>query len=128
MPAKLSLAEIEAKIAMLQERATAIRAAEREKVVKELRALMSKFHISAAELAAKPARRQVAPVRATRRGERRSRAQSALATTRVAKKRVVKPKYADGRGNLWTGRGSKPVWVRQAMESGLTLEQLLIER
>lgn len=41
----------------------------------------------------------------------------------------VPPKYRNPQtGQTWTGRGKMPTWVRKALERGLTLEQLLIER
>ncbi len=43
-------------------------------------------------------------------------------------KRVVAPKYrnpADS-SQTWTGRGKQPIWVRDALAKGKTLEQLAI--
>lgn len=47
---------------------------------------------------------------------------------RVDRKPRVKvpPKYRDGAGNTWTGRGVQPVWLREALAAGKTLEQFLI--
>jgi DNA-binding protein H-NS len=33
-------------------------------------------------------------------------------------------RYADGRGNSWSGRGPRPGWLRDALAAGGTLEQL----
>ncbi|MBK6854533.1 MAG: H-NS histone family protein [Burkholderiales bacterium] len=35
------------------------------------------------------------------------------------------PKYQDGAGNSWSGRGPKPGWVKTALASGLDLTDLL---
>lgn len=35
------------------------------------------------------------------------------------------PKYQDGAGNSWSGRGPKPGWVKAALASGLDLTDLL---
>jgi DNA-binding protein H-NS len=32
------------------------------------------------------------------------------------------PKYADGRGNVWSGRGPRPRWLREALAAGKSLE------
>ncbi|WP_079433400.1 H-NS family nucleoid-associated regulatory protein [Zoogloea sp. LCSB751] len=39
---------------------------------------------------------------------------------------VVKPKYRDG-DNTWTGRGAKPVWLRDKLAAGKNLEDFLIK-
>ena len=38
----------------------------------------------------------------------------------------VAPKYRDTHGNTWTGRGQKPVWLREAIAQGAKLEDFLI--
>ncbi len=38
----------------------------------------------------------------------------------------VAPKYRDEHGNTWTGRGQKPVWLREAIAQGANLEDFLI--
>jgi DNA-binding protein H-NS len=40
----------------------------------------------------------------------------------------VAPKYRDpASGKTWTGRGLKPKWVTEALESGKTLDDLAIK-
>ncbi len=38
----------------------------------------------------------------------------------------VLPRYRDGNGNTWTGRGKQPRWLTSALASGQTLESFLI--
>jgi DNA-binding protein H-NS len=38
----------------------------------------------------------------------------------------VAPKYRDVHGNTWTGRGQKPVWMRDAIAQGAKQEDFLI--
>ncbi len=38
----------------------------------------------------------------------------------------VAPKYRDANGNTWTGRGQKPVWLRDAIEQGAKQDDFLI--
>lgn len=42
-------------------------------------------------------------------------------------KTVMVPKYVDqATGNTWTGRGSKPVWLSEALSAGTLAENLLV--
>lgn len=46
------------------------------------------------------------------------------AKRRVAKKKAGKPRaYSDGM-NTWSGYGTQPAWLREAIASGKTLEEL----
>jgi len=38
------------------------------------------------------------------------------------------PKYQDDKGRQWAGRGLPPLWVKEALASGKTLEDLLIKK
>ncbi|MEW5839319.1 MAG: H-NS histone family protein [Pseudomonadota bacterium] len=51
-------------------------------------------------------------------------AKRAAAVSKTTSK--VAPKYRDNMGNTWTGRGQKPVWLREAIENGANLEDFLI--
>lgn len=37
------------------------------------------------------------------------------------------PKYADGSGHAWTGRGPRPAWLKEAIAQGKQLEEFLTE-
>lgn len=39
--------------------------------------------------------------------------------------RAGKAKFSDGKGNTWVGRGKRPQWLRDALESGAKLEDFL---
>jgi DNA-binding protein H-NS len=43
-----------------------------------------------------------------------------------AGKKLVAAKYRDDAGNSWSGRGSQPRWLRDALTAGKTLEQLAV--
>lgn len=47
------------------------------------------------------------------------------ANLKAAKKRVA-AKYKDEAGNSWTGRGTQPRWLKEAVAKGKTLDQLLV--
>jgi DNA-binding protein H-NS len=36
---------------------------------------------------------------------------------------VTTPRFSDGNGNVWTGRGPRPKWLKDAMASGKSLEE-----
>jgi DNA-binding protein H-NS len=37
-----------------------------------------------------------------------------------------KPKYGDGNGNYWSGKGRKPVWLQEKLEGGASLEDFVL--
>jgi DNA-binding protein H-NS len=37
------------------------------------------------------------------------------------------PKFADGLGNSWSGRGKRPTWFKNALASGRTAEDLKVK-
>ena len=44
-------------------------------------------------------------------------------------RKPVEPKYQNPAGEeTWTGRGVKPVWFKQALEAGITAEEMLIKK
>lgn len=49
-------------------------------------------------------------------------------STNSGERKPVAPKYRNEAGETWTGRGKQPKWVAEALASGLTLEDLLIEK
>lgn len=46
--------------------------------------------------------------------------------TAKATKKPVAAKYKDQAGNSWTGRGSQPKWLKEAVAAGKTLDQFLV--
>ncbi|SCK08869.1 DNA-binding protein H-NS [Variovorax sp. HW608] len=53
-----------------------------------------------------------------------SKAKSIRATPKSFKSKDLKVGYSDGLGNSWSGRGPRPRWLRDALASGKTLEEL----
>jgi DNA-binding protein H-NS len=45
---------------------------------------------------------------------------------RKATRRKVAAKYKDGSGNSWSGRGSQPRWLKEALTRGEKLETFAI--
>ena len=46
----------------------------------------------------------------------------------AGERKPVAPKYRNEAGETWAGRGKQPKWVTEALASGLTLEDLMIEK
>ena len=44
----------------------------------------------------------------------------------AAPKKPVAAKYSDGAGNSWTGRGSQPRWLKEAIAAGKTVDQFAV--
>lgn len=49
-----------------------------------------------------------------------------VASAKAAPKRKIAIRYRDDNGNTWTGRGSKPRWLAEALETGAALEQFAV--
>ncbi len=126
MPSKKSrgrtLAEIDAELKALQTEREAVRAAEVQGVIGRIKEAIEHYGLTAADLGLsgrrgvlrKPARSAAAsPVKDTKRGM--------TATT------ANPPKYADGAGRSWTGRGKRPAWFVEALAAGKSPEDLLIK-
>jgi DNA-binding protein H-NS len=108
MPRRASLTVIEAQIRELEAKADAIKNAEKPGI-KQLKAVIQKFKLSAAD---------VAHVAGGRAGTRNS----TLAGIKV------KPKYRNptNRTETWSGRGLRPRWLVAAMKGGKKLEDFAI--
>jgi DNA-binding protein H-NS len=96
---KLSLSDLLAQKAALEKQIADTQREERAEAVSQVRALMSQYGLSLADLGSKPA---AAPKRS------------------VGGK--VAAKYRNpASGETWSGRGLKPNWLKAALESGRTL-------
>lgn len=111
MPRSSSLTKIEQQIAALQRQADKLREAEKAGVIARIKEAIAHYALTESDLGfgatAKRSRRVV---------------------TKVAKKKAVagKPKFSDGAGHTWSGRGPKPQWYREALASGKTEADLLV--
>lgn len=106
--------QLQAEIAALQKKAEEVRKKELAGVIDSINAVIAQYGLTPEDLrfasTAAPARRRRA-------------AQPALATR--AKKGAAKPKYRDGAGNHWSGRGPRPGWLKDALAQGQSLEDFL---
>jgi DNA-binding protein H-NS len=108
MPRTKSLSAIRAQIRALEKRAKTIEA-KAEKKVTELVALIRRHGLSRSDwleaISLTRSRKKAGP----RKGKR------------------VPVKYADGKGNKWTGRGRPPLWLVAAEKAGKKRESFLVK-
>jgi DNA-binding protein H-NS len=113
-------AQLQHEIQALQKQAEAIREEEIRGVIKRIKEAISSLGLTAADLgfggsptaqpmvAQAPSRRLSAPGKSSQAGTK------------------VPPKYRDGAGNEWMGRGMKPRWLVAALGAGSTLDTFAI--
>ena len=94
----------------LDKQITKAKAEEKAAVLAHIRSAMGQYEITAEELTAAP-----------KRGRKPG-------STDSVERKPVAPKYRNEAGDTWTGRGKKPLFIREAEANGLTLEDLLIEK
>ncbi|MEO7853312.1 MAG: H-NS histone family protein [Rubrivivax sp.] len=112
-----TLAEIQRQIDKLKQQAQRITDKDKAGVVKRIREAIEHYGISSAELfgaaAAKAPRAAGPKTRKTRR-----------ARGSAAPKSKSPIRYRDDHGNSWTGHGQRPRWFKEAIDSGMTREEL----
>ena len=111
----------------LQRKAAVARKEELGSAIRDIKKKIIEFSLTAADLGLAPA---AAPKRAPT-----TAAKPALSKSGPGRKKrratagvKVSPKYRGPAGELWSGRGRRPVWVAAALASGQTLEGLLIKQ
>lgn len=110
-----TLLQIQRQIATLQADAERLRKVEAKGVIANIREAIEAYGLTAEELFDA--------------GARSVSTGSARRTTAVkmpAGKSAQRTKYADGQGNEWGGRGPRPAWLRQAIDSGKSLEDFAV--
>ena len=108
MPRTKSLSTIRAQIRALQKRAAIIEA-KADKKVTDLVALIKRYGLSIGDW-----RRAVSLSRGRKKSGPR-------------KGRRVPVKYADDKGNKWTGRGRPPLWLVAAEKAGKKRDSFLVK-
>jgi DNA-binding protein H-NS len=110
------------KIETLKAEAERARQKETAEVVARIREAIEHYGLTPADLglAAAPRRGRAAGPKAApaKKGRR--------AAAKAAKKGSVPVKYRDDAGHTWTGRGLQPVWLREALAAGKTLQDFAV--
>lgn len=117
--AKKSYEQVLQQIESLKAEAEKLRRKETADVVARIREAIAHYGLSAADLG-------LAPVAggAAKKAVRKARKS---AGRKAGGKGTVPVKYRDEAGHTWTGRGLKPVWLREALAAGRTLADFEIK-
>lgn len=121
--------QIQAEIERLSAEAKKALHREKDEVIGRIRIAIDAYGLTAADLGLAAGRG-----RRRRRGQPAASAALAPAPKKAAKKpksaasAKLPPKYADGKGNQWAGRGSRPKWFLAAIAEGRTEADLLITK
>lgn len=122
---------IQQKIAALTAQAEKMKVAEKGEVVRKIKEAIAVYDITVDDLFGGRKSKATEPATAKERaaakvkGATPSRKATAAGTIgRVYPK--VKAKYKDEAGNTWSGRGSKPRWLSEAIAAGKNLEDFSI--
>jgi DNA-binding protein H-NS len=94
-------ADLERQIAQLNSRG-------RQEAIDEIRKIMSEHGLTTDDVAT--------PAKARKSGTKLD----------GSERKAVAPKYKDGQGNQWTGRGLKPRWLTAALAAGKKLEDFAV--
>lgn len=118
--------ELKARIDKLQAQADALKEKEKATVIGRIREAIEAFGLTAADLGLAGAKGR----RGRRPGTGKEVTGSAPKSGKGAKasKRTKAPavaKFADEKGNRWSGRGPRPAWFKAALEAGATPESLV---
>jgi DNA-binding protein H-NS len=118
-----NLASIQRQIERLQQEATSLKKKEVGGVIARIKAAVEQYGITVADLFGGRGRR-------AKKGRGRPTAKTSGKTTRASRRGLkgsrVPPKYRDGHGNTWAGRGNQPRWLVAALKSGKKLEDFAI--
>jgi DNA-binding protein H-NS len=112
--------ELMAEIERLQSQAAKLKDREKSDVVARIKKAIEVYGLTAKDLGLDKPGRTASGKSATRKpkaGKRGARKAKAAAT----------PKFRDAAGNSWSGRGPRPLWLRNALASGATLESFAVQ-
>jgi DNA-binding protein H-NS len=104
--ANQTLAHIQKQIAALEAKAAKLREAEKAGVIARIKEAIEVYGIAPRELYSST------PVKVVK--------------SKQKKTVVGGPRFADGMGNTWIGRGPYPQWVREALEAGKKLADFAV--
>jgi DNA-binding protein H-NS len=107
--------QVQQQIAQLQAQADVLRKKEAAGVLARIKEAIAVYGFTAEDLGVTG---RNASIKAVKPGGR------AKATKAKAHSTTSIPKYKDGNGNVWSGRGPRPAWFKAALESGKTPAEL----
>ncbi len=108
-------AQIAAQIQALTKEGEALKAKEGRGVIDRIKEAIATYGLTASDLGLAGGKRGPKPGAAAK---KRGRPRGAGAK----QKKGGAPKFADGSGNVWVGRGPRPKWIKEALAAGKSLE------
>lgn len=132
--------QLRAQIKQLEQQALALEQQEVQEVIEKMQVAIKHYRLTPADLfgngsAATPATSSTAalksatPAKTPKAGPAAKTAAPAAPPASSGSKlkgTKVPPKYRDGDGNIWTGRGSQPKWLATALAGGKTLQDFAV--
>lgn len=100
--------QVQKQIELLQQRAQKLLQREAVGVIERIKEAIAHYGITAGQLGFESGTLPSSP--------------SAKAAPKGKSAASQSPKFADGNGNVWSGRGPRPRWLREALASGKALE------
>jgi DNA-binding protein H-NS len=100
--------QIQKQIEKLQRQADALRDSEIKGVVERIKIAIAHYGLTASQLGL-----EARPI-----GAKPGRAKASKPLSRTA--------FEDGRGNAWSGRGPRPRWLREALETGRSIDEFRV--
>ena len=114
--AKKTFLEIQKQIEQLQQEADQLRKQESNEVLARIKEAIAVYGFTAAELGvAGGAKRGRTPKALSGKAGRKSSGKGGASA----------PKYRDPNGNVWSGRGPRPAWLKAALDAGKSAEDFL---
>lgn len=125
-----SVDQLNEQIAKLQRQVQQAKEKEAAGVIKRIRVAIAHYELTPEQLFGPGAGKSAhggkrLPSRASKRSTMKVREQ--VPTRRATAGVKLPPKFADENGNSWTGRGSTPRWLAEAIASGKTKEDFAIK-
>jgi len=109
--------EIQQQIQRLQQKADALRFSEVKEVVDKIKVAIAHYDLTADQLGLGIGRRTNG-----------KRAAAPVAAKKTGASKAAKVQFSDSEGNVWGGRGPRPVWLRKALEAGHDISEFRIGR
>jgi DNA-binding protein H-NS len=124
-----SVAQLTEQLQRIQRQLDAAKQKEVAGVIARIQAAIAHYGLTPEQLFAPTARRaEPRPSRTTARAQPRNSSKPIGKSVKPkASGKKLPAKFADGSGNSWTGRGSTPRWLAEAIAAGKTKEEFAVK-
>lgn len=121
--------QIQAQIAKLQVDADRLRKSEQADVVAKIKIAIEAYGITPEDLFTGKSSNAGAKSAPTSTPTSAFKSKPApVSKTKSKSKGDLTPRFADGNGNTWVGRGPRPLWLRDAVKKGKSLDDFAVDR